>query len=192
MRDAWMAVCLVGLAVTSAGWIIAARRQDHLADRVVMAEYAATHDDLTGLPNRRAWSQWAPTVVGTAKAVGHPVAVLVIDLDNFKAINDRWGHSAGDRVLQVVAHRLTLALPERTLVCRSGGDEFAAIVEGPPGPDDWAAATVELLRAEIAAPATVGGRELSVQSSIGFAVADSQSPSKLLDLADAAMYQKKR
>ncbi|MBD0324588.1 MAG: GGDEF domain-containing protein [Aldersonia sp.] len=192
MRDTWMAMCLIGIAVTSIGWIMAVRRHDRLADRVVMAEYAATHDHLTGLPNRRAWSQWAPTVVGDAKAVGHSVAVLLIDLDDFKTINDRWGHSVGDRVLEVVAHRLTRTLPERTLVCRIGGDEFAAIITGPQSPDDWARTTAEALRDEIASPAVIGGRELRVQSSIGVTAVDSQSPSALLDLADAAMYRQKK
>ncbi|MFI5935351.1 putative bifunctional diguanylate cyclase/phosphodiesterase [Actinoplanes sp. NPDC051494] len=145
----------------------------------------AMTDDLTGLANRRRFEQ----ALAGALAEG-PVEVALLDLDNFKGVNDRLGHAVGDRLLAVVAGRLRGALHEDVLVARMGGDEFALLLPAASGAaaDQTMARLAETLRA----PVVAQGHELLVGASIG--VADSTGttdPYEVLRRADVAMYAAK-
>jgi diguanylate cyclase (GGDEF)-like protein len=150
--------------------------------------WAVGHDDLTGLANRRLFATIAPSLL-----TGRPAAVLVVDLNGFKPINDTLGHDAGDQVLRTVAERLTRCAGD-SLVARFGGDEFAAVLVGPDpdAPDGWWRPTVAALSTSIAAPMAVAGRAVNVTASIGVAPAvDGVSVDELLRRADRAMYRAK-
>src|SRR5690606_10608541 len=87
-------------------------------------------DPLTGLANRRAFEEQGSWRMGEAARAGRPVMLCFLDLDGFKAVNDRWGHAAGDELLRQVAGRLRGAVREADLIARFAGDEFALLVEG--------------------------------------------------------------
>ncbi|MEJ3748857.1 GGDEF domain-containing protein [Actinomycetes bacterium KLBMP 9797] len=144
--------------------------------------WAAGHDELTGLPNRRLFHERAPSLVDTARG-----ALLVIDLDGFKPVNDTYGHDVGDAVLAAVGGRLA-AWAGNHLVARLGGDEFAAVLTL----DDVRAA-VGLLAEAIAAPIPVADKQIIVTASIGVApVGPGARVDELLRQADQAMYRAKR
>ncbi len=105
----------------------AARRNNELAKRLAME---ASHDVLTGLPNRRFFDRWARRLVSKSLRSGRPFTLLAIDLDRFKAVNDSHGHAAGDEVLKEVASRFQAALRGGEFPARVGGDEFVVLVEG--------------------------------------------------------------
>ncbi|HWS38321.1 MAG TPA: GGDEF domain-containing protein [Actinoplanes sp.] len=156
--------------------------RDRLASEL---EHLAFHDALTGLANRVHFQR---------ELDGHGAgrAVLLIDLDDFKPINDTYGHAAGDAVLAAVALRLRAAAGPGDLVARLGGDEFALLSAGPLTEDE-AHAKAEALTAQIRLPMTVRGHEVRVGASIGFATgADGQTGEALLHEADIAMYWNKR
>lgn len=162
------------------------------AQRDVMAK-AANFDQLTGLPSRRlAWDR-LESLCGQAARSGEPFALLYIDLDGFKAINDRLGHHAGDYVLATVAERLTAALRRGDTAARWGGDEFLVILVGPIDRD--AVATVAAkLTAAIERPIDLAQTPLHVGASIGVALfpRDGTTPQSLLLNADRAMYATKQ
>jgi diguanylate cyclase (GGDEF)-like protein/PAS domain S-box-containing protein len=147
--------------------------------------FAATHDPLTGLANRLAF---VDRLTEIAKVAGGEAAVLFIDLDRFKPVNDRHGHLAGDRVLEAVAGRLAGALRPGDLVARLGGDEFAVLCERLGHPDDAVAVADRLLRA-LSAPIVLDGSvEVTITASIGVAEIDgNESPEAVLARADTAM-----
>ncbi|GAA2509621.1 putative bifunctional diguanylate cyclase/phosphodiesterase [Winogradskya humida] len=161
------------------GFVTQVQRQaDQLKD-------LAMADDLTGLANRRRFEQALSTAIGAG-----PVEVALLDLDNFKGVNDRLGHAVGDRLLSVVATRLSRALPGDVLVARMGGDEFALLMAGASAAaaDQTMVRLAETLRAPILAE----DHELLVRASIG--VADSTGtidPYEVLRRADVAMYAAK-
>src|SRR5712691_8997208 len=90
--------------------------------------HKAMHDALTSLPNRRYLSEWLAMALAAARRGGQPLAILFFDLDGFKSVNDRFGHEAGDRVLQTTAERLRRTLRTSDFVARLGGDEFVAVL----------------------------------------------------------------
>ncbi|MDQ1429045.1 MAG: hypothetical protein QOK39_2521, partial [Acidimicrobiaceae bacterium] len=153
----------------------------------------ALHDALTGLPNRTLMIDRLRSALSRTERSGTKVAVFFMDLDDFKPINDRLGHDAGDKVLVVVADRLRDAVRPSDTVARIGGDEFVVIWEGiGDANQEW-----ELLRtrlaATVAAPITLEGTTVQVTASIGLAVGGSErEPEALLREADLAMYQTKR
>jgi diguanylate cyclase (GGDEF)-like protein len=153
----------------------------------------ALHDALTGLPNRTLMIDRLRSALSRTERSGTKVAVFFMDLDDFKPVNDRFGHDAGDKVLVVVADRLRDAVRPSDTVARIGGDEFVVIWEGiGDANQEW-----ELLRtrlaATVAAPITLGGATVQVTASIGLAVGGSErEPEALLREADLAMYQTKR
>jgi diguanylate cyclase (GGDEF)-like protein len=147
--------------------------------------HQANHDALTGLANR------AMLTSVLQRADNGDRAVLLIDLDDFKTINDSLGHNAGDEVLIEVAHRLRSSVREGDLVARLGGDEFA-IVLGVRGESQAATDTAERISAALNRTMTVEGRQIEIHASIGIAAAsDGVSLDELLRSADVAMYQAK-
>lgn len=155
-------------------------------------EYMAHHDPLTGLPNRVALGLHLDVALKAAQRVGHRLAVLVIDLDNFKTVNDSLGHHAGDRLLCEVARRLQSSLGAGEHVMRLGGDEFVVVLDGPFNDDQVVEAAQRLSRV-IGHPCHIEGCELHTSPSIGIALypSDGDSPETLIRNADTAMYYAK-
>ena len=151
-------------------------------------EYLAYHDELTDLPNRALLNDRLHQSILTARREARPLALLALDLDGFKEINDSLGHHAGDHVLQVVASRLRNVLRESDTVARLGGDEFAVVL---PHTDTAGAelAATKLLQ-EIEAPMVFDGRPLTVRASIGIAEfpGHGTAEQELLQKADLSMY----
>ena len=151
--------------------------------------YQAFHDPLTGLANRRRFIE----VVGDAIATGRGTAVMFIDLDDFKHVNDEMGHDAGDALLTGVGHRILSAIRPDDVGCRIGGDEFAVLLPETPAVDQAETVAQRLLEA-LAAPIEIEGRELVVPASIGVAAAaagERLAVDELLRRADVAMYHAK-
>jgi diguanylate cyclase (GGDEF)-like protein len=146
----------------------------------------ALHDSLTGLANRLQFNEILRETVDRAAATGGAVALLFIDLDGFKEVNDGYGHDIGDRLLVAVGERLCSYTRARDTVGRLGGDEFAVLIENPAG----LAQLSERLSKAFCAPFEVAGRDLSVGASIGVArfPDEAGSAAELLQAADAAMY----
>ncbi|MFI5497018.1 diguanylate cyclase domain-containing protein [Actinoplanes sp. NPDC051859] len=147
----------------------------------------ANRDPLTGLANRTVLRDRLARAV---PAPDDPVAVLYLDLDGFKEINDRHGHEAGDAVLRAVAGRLSSAVREQDLVSRLGGDEFVLLLPGVSG--DEAARLAERLLSDVAWPVPYEGHYLTVGASIGIAARTEADDQGLLRVADAAMYRAKQ
>ena len=154
--------------------------------------HLAYHDVLTGLPNRSVFTDHLARGLAKAAAGGEPVAVLCIDLDGFKAINDLHGHAGGDAVLVEVAQRLRSAIRGNELVARLGGDEFAAVQIGGMQPGDSGQISQRLIKA-VEAPIAVGGQNVHVSCSVGIAIYpfDAIEPSQLVNNADMALYRAK-
>lgn len=153
--------------------------------------YRATHDPLTGLPNRALFLERLTGALAHASRDGSPVAVLYLDLDGFKAVNDTFGHAAGDLLLVTSAQRLRECIRTGDTAARLGGDEFAVLLEPlVSGPDADQVARRTL--AALSLPHTTGGGEARVAASIGIAHSrPTDTANDLLLLADAAMYQAK-
>jgi diguanylate cyclase (GGDEF)-like protein len=151
----------------------------------------AHQDPLTGLANRRRIEAQAVQMLANARRSNRSAAVLVLDLDGFKAINDTFGHAAGDLVLREIAARLTARTRPTGLLARLGGDEFVALLPGVDARE--AEAVVEAYRSIFSLPLTVDGRELRLGGSIGLALYPEQGRTfpELLQVADAAMYRVK-
>jgi diguanylate cyclase (GGDEF)-like protein len=160
------------------------RRQEELA-------FLATHDPLTGLPNRTLILDRVTQMLVRSRRSRTPVAALFVDLDNFKGINDSLGHGAGDRLLKGVAARLEAAIRETDALGRLGGDEFVVIAEGmslAAGPELIA----ERLLAALAQPFKLSeATRLTVTASVGIAMGDRESAEEMLRDADIAMYRAK-
>ncbi len=153
----------------------------------------ALHDALTGLPNRRLFEDRAEQALATAQRAGCSVGVLLIDLDNFKPVNDRFGHPAGDGVLIEVGRRLSASVREVDTVARFGGDEFVILLQSVQGRDDVREVRDRLLRA-LEQPHLVAGESVTVTASIGMSLMTSADDrfSDLLHHADSDMYAVKR
>jgi len=152
----------------------------------------ATHDALTGLPNRYFFSERFRHAMVRAKRAASLVALLYLDLDGFKPVNDALGHRCGDRLLQAVSRRLKRSVREVDTVARLGGDEFAVILEQLSQPRDAAATARKVLQA-LARPYLLEGHKAKVTASIGIAVypLDGDDVETLLKRADGAMYRAK-
>ena len=145
--------------------------------------HEAQHDPLTGLPNRRRMQDALGSSLRT-----DAVAVLFVDLDGFKPVNDAYGHEAGDELLRQVADRLSRCVREGDVLSRVGGDEFVVLMPGVLDPAD-AEAMSRRVREAVEAPFTVGGREITIGASVGVHLAPSASdPDQALRSADHAMY----
>jgi diguanylate cyclase (GGDEF)-like protein/PAS domain S-box-containing protein len=155
-------------------------------------DYLATHDALTGLPNRTLFADRLEQALARSAWNKRLVAVMYLDLDRFKAINDTLGHTAGDQLLQTVATRLMAAVREGDTVARRGGDEFTIILIDMAQTDDVALVAQKILNA-MAEPVNLNGREMLVTFSIGIACCpvDGTDAQTLLRRADTALYQAK-
>ncbi len=151
--------------------------------------HLAHHDALTGLPNRLAFMEQLEPLMAQAQRSGQPLALLFIDLDHFKRVNDSLGHLAGDALLQTVGQRIVALLRASDRVARFGGDEFMVLLSGG-SPREVVADVARKLLSAIEAPLHAGGRPISVTPSIGIAIypGDGDSPAQLIKNADAAMY----
>ncbi len=156
-------------------------------------EYMAHHDAVTGLPNRVLLLDRVAQALARAQRDDRAVAVMFIDLDGFKMINDTVGHHFGDRFLGEVAARLQATVREHDTVARLGGDEFAIVLEGMNSMSDIGKVARKIIR-DLAAPFLVDGREMYVTGSIGIArhPADGGDVHSLLRKADGAMYRAKQ
>jgi len=154
---------------------------------------SAFHDGLTGLPNRTLFLDNLLRLNAAAKRHGHhPFALVFLDLDRFKVINDSLGHSAGDKLLIEMSQRLVECTREEDTVARLGGDEFALLLEQVRGPED-AVRVAERVLERLADPLVLDGNEVSITGSIGIALSltGEKNPEDLLRDADMAMYQAK-
>jgi diguanylate cyclase (GGDEF)-like protein/PAS domain S-box-containing protein len=148
----------------------------------------AFHDPLTGLANRALFEDRLDHALAQRRT--SPIAVLFLDLDAFKGINDSLGHAAGDRLLRVIARRLTKSIRVGDTVARLGGDEFAVLAEVASAADAVKAA--DRLLDALRQPIELEGRQISGQASLGIALSfDGATPTELLRNADAAMYRAK-
>jgi diguanylate cyclase (GGDEF)-like protein len=156
------------------------------------AQYMALHDALTGLPNRSHIMQRFEMVMGRLREAGHEAALVFIDLDRFKDVNDTLGHGAGDTLLVEVAQRLRGAVRASDLVARLGGDEFLILMVAPDIRSEIERVRLRLMRA-VAEPVHLLGREIHVTASIGVALFphDGSDVQTLLRNADLAMYSAK-
>jgi len=154
--------------------------------------HLAHHDPLTGLANRTLLQDRLRHAIEGAQRDGYLVALAFLDLDNFKHINDNFGHEAGDRVLLEVAQRLRDNMREEDTIARMGGDEFVLIICNPSG-HEQVAELIERIRRSVMAPVPVGDQEILPGTSIGVSLypADGDSPEKIMRAADAAMYHAK-
>ncbi len=157
-----------------------------------MIRWQAHHDGLTGLPNRTLFQDRLEQVLAICERKQESAAVLFLDLDRFKQINDTLGHDAGDRLLQEVARRLTCRLRAEDTIARMGGDEFTILVPTIARPEAAARMGQDLLDV-LAEPVVLGNHELVVTVSIGISVYpfDGRDPQTLLKHADVAMYRAK-
>ena len=151
-------------------------------------EYQAYHDSLTGLANRHLFQEHLSLAVALAQRRLKQVAVLFLDLDHFKVINDSLGHSIGDGLLREVARRLKSVVRDGDTVARVGGDEFTIVLQDVSHPQDAAVIAQKVLRT-VAEPMTIDGHRLFVTTSIGITVfpEDGADAETLLKKADTAM-----
>ena len=160
-----------------------------LEDQLEYNKYLALHDELTGLPNRRLFQDRLDSAIERARRTGSHVALLLIDLDNFKLVNDTAGHHAGDELLKHVGNLFTGRVRRSDTVARTGGDEFSVILEEPMTRAD-AGRVGKTLAKLLEDPFTFGGKELRVGASVGLAVfPDDAADSEALRIAaDLRMY----
>ncbi len=166
--------------------VLAIHRSSHEAR---LSEYRSLHDRLTELPNRVLFHDRAQRSIAAARRSGRGVAVLIMDLDRFKEVNDTLGHHHGDLLLQEVGPRLAAVLRDSDTVGRMGGDEFAVLLPDVNGPEDATNVAHKLLEA-LARPFQVGGVTLDVHASIGIACFPDHGDDvdTLIQRGDVAMY----
>lgn len=160
-------------------------------------KHLAHYDRLTGLPNRLVLEERLSEALEQARAGATRVALVFVDLNGFKAINDRYGHAAGDRVLVTTATRLKRILRGTDTVARIGGDEFVVILQDLPqgkSLQDEARTICQKIFVELSPPVTIGNDQRHIGTSLGVAVFPDHAPSidRLLHIADLAMYEAKR
>jgi diguanylate cyclase (GGDEF)-like protein len=168
------------------------RQVAHLERALLKAREFAYHDELTGLPNRRSLLDRFEQAMARGARMRIRMAILLLDLDGFKRINDSFGHAMGDSVLQHVASRLLRCLRASDTACRLGGDEFLGLLPEIES-EGCATAVADKIRAQLAEPFVVMGTVMRVTVSIGIAVypIDGKGYAELMRRADQAMYRDK-
>lgn len=164
-----------------------------LAEKEAQARHSAYHDGLTGLPNRSLLQDRFQQARSQAMRHRKPLALLLLDLDQFKQVNDELGHASGDELLQEVARRMTKAIRGADTACRYGGDEFVIMLPFVDNPDTATALAAEIAR-RLCEPYMIDGHIIRMSVSIGVAVypGDGQTFDNLMRQADIAMYRAKR
>lgn len=164
-----------------------------LEDHVLSTERMAMHDPLTDLPNRRLFEERLIVTMEEAKAQRTTIACLVIDIDNFKTINDTLGHQAGDQLLRALAVRLSWHMSPRDILARTGGDEFTALLAGVTDEHHLRFIAGAMMSAA-SVPVLINGQQVDVRISIGIALSPDHSDDidELRRMADEAMYTAKR
>ena len=195
---------LLNIALIIFGWRRYVELTSEVRERRRAEETARTlafTDPLTGCLNRRSLDSAIETMVHAARAQGHAVALIMIDLDKFKRANDLHGHQTGDAVLVATAGRLRAVMPPRTVIARIGGDEFTCVLPFDPGRAGWVDSLVAQLNATLAEPVKLPDCAVEVSGSIGVARSDGAMippnaddtlvANRLQHHADLAMYQAK-
>jgi diguanylate cyclase (GGDEF)-like protein len=186
-------ISLLAVALASQRQQTAARAQEG-EDAIRRLQHLAWHDALTGLPNRAYFLDHLSAALERSQAAaGEPFAVLFIDCDGFKRVNDAYGHAIGDQLLRALGERLQGCLGEHDLAARLGGDEFAVLLR--PLPDGERAEEVAALVARrLAAPFPIGASAVTITASIGSALSSAgyDRPEAVLHDADLEMYEAKR
>lgn len=174
------------LAATQAALVIS-REEERNARR------RALHDSMTGLANRDLFDDRLSSAISLARRHRWMLAVMFLDLDGFKQINDTHGHATGDDVLKEVARRLSLRSRDEDTVCRNGGDEFLYLLVDPQGRENIER-IAGMICTNIAQPMAIGNLQLTVAASIGVAIypLDGATSDELIRNADAAMYRAKK
>ena len=179
------------LVVLFGGVLLGYRRK--ILRQAAKNEHEAHHDALTGLANRTLLARRMDLAVEKARKKDEPLALLIVDLDRFKEVNDSLGHHTGDLLLRQVANRLSWAVRDTDLVARLGGDEFAVLLPAVGSAENAGMVAEKILQA-LAMPVTLEGLELEIAGSVGVALcpSDSGDGHELLRHADIAMYAAKR
>ena len=167
---------------------------DVTAARELSAKLArlALYDHLTGLPNRTLFADRLDRAIGLAKRAGECFSLLYIDLDNFKEVNDRLGHQAGDQILQIAADRLLHCVRDSDTVSRQGGDEFLALLINCNDENAGTLCAQKIVDA-LSAPYVIDGKDLRLSGTVGIALypSDATDARSLVRAADTAMYRAK-
>jgi diguanylate cyclase (GGDEF)-like protein len=177
--------------------ILAALQAETMAEKAVThldeLAHSSKHDDLTGTPNRALMLDRLENAIAFAKRHGTRVGVLFVDLDEFKQINDTFGHSVGDAAVQLAARRIEAQVRQSDTISRHGGDEFLVLLAEVTQPTD-AALVAEKILAALAAPGRIEGHQISLSASIGIALFpdDATDAATLILNADSAMYHSKK
>ncbi|MES2263374.1 MAG: EAL domain-containing protein [Pseudomonadota bacterium] len=182
----------VALGSFALAWLLVARMRKTLLRAETHLHYLAHVDPVTALPNRNAFNDRLAYALARADRERGNAGLLLLDLDNFKVVNDTLGHDSGDALLKLVAQRLSATLPAGDVICRIGGDEFVVIMEarsGSPGPDRLA----RQILAALAPPFQLLHHQLYISASIGVCLYPQDAPDAqaLMRCADTAMYYAK-
>jgi diguanylate cyclase (GGDEF)-like protein/PAS domain S-box-containing protein len=179
--------------VPGGGWVTTHEDITERTAALARIHHAAHHDMLTGLENRLSLKDQIDGAFERAQAGGGRFAVMMVDLDRFKSVNDTYGHAVGDEVLKQVAARMRSQLRDGDIVARLGGDEFAILCRTEADPETTAVTMAERLLDAIASPYPVEGKQLVIGASIGIAIAPDhgECTDVLMRNADAALYRVK-
>jgi diguanylate cyclase (GGDEF)-like protein/PAS domain S-box-containing protein len=192
-RDIWVSISISRAPAAAGGLehkVIHVENISERKKREAELSHQALHDPLTGLANRALLSERIRDFLCHRGRHARPSHLFYLDLDGFKAVNDRFGHAAGDAVLVQLAHRLTALLRAGDTAARLGGDEFAVLCEDIE--PHHAVAIAERLRAAAAQPFCVDGNEITLSAAVGCCRVHSADPADVLREADRRMYETKR
>jgi diguanylate cyclase (GGDEF)-like protein len=187
-----LAIAIVGSTILTLLFRLNIRELSRRLDAEARAKREARHDALTGLPNRRSLLERLETAIPSAQRHGHQLALLYLDLDGFKRVNDSMGHAAGDELLRQAAQRLSRSTRAEDIVARLGGDEFVIALPFVQKASDVAVVSAKIIEA-LRGPFTLAGGEARVSASIGVAMYpyDGEHIDELVESADAALYAAK-